>query len=397
MKESKKYNSMYAASQVCFFAAFAAMMAYASVYLLHKGFNNSTIGVLLSLISVIGVFLQPAIASYADSHKEVELRKIITSVLIITLVGSVLLLIVPTSQVLIFALITITFSSISSVMPLMNSLAFAFERYGIKINYGVARGLGSVSYAVISLVLGYVVEWFNADILPLFYVIFTALCFIIVNQFIVPKTAQAQEEEDEEGKQEESSLNIAQFAVKYKKFVAFLLGFVCVYFAHTIINNYFIQVITPIGGTESDMGTAVFLAAMLELPTMALYNKMTEKVNCGTLIKISIIFFIVKHTLTYLATSMAMIYVAQVFQAGAYALFVPASVDYVNHKIAAQDIVKGQSFLTVSNTLAGIFANLVGGVLLDSVGVSSVLLIGVILTVIGAAVVILTTERVETA
>ncbi|MCD7839031.1 MAG: MFS transporter, partial [Erysipelotrichaceae bacterium] len=238
-------------------------------------------------------------------------------------------------------------------------------------------------------------EWFSPDILPIFYVIFTALSFIIINGFVVPKDAQVVEEETIE-EEEQSSLSLLQFAIKYKKLIVFLLGFVCVYFAHTIINNYFIQIITPIGGTESDMGIAVFLAAMLELPTMAFYNNMSKKINGGTLIKISMILFIVKHALTYLATGMVMIYIAQVFQMGAYALFVPASVAYVNDKVAKQDIVKGQSFLTTSNTLAGIFANLVGGVLLDAIGVSQVLLIGVVLTVIGAVIVILTTEQMST-
>ncbi len=396
MNQSNNLSAKYIASQVCFFGAFAAMMGYASVFLLNKGFNNSTIGILLSLISVISVFLQPAIATFADQHKEIEIRKIITSILIIAIIGSALLIVVPSNQVLIFALVTITFTLVTSISPLMNTLAFVFEKYGIKINYGLARGLGSVSYAIVALVLGYVVEWFNADILPIFYVVFTALLFIIVNGFVVPKDAQVVVEEQEQEETEQNSLSLLQFAIKYKKFVAFLLGFVCVYFAHTIINNYFIQIITPIGGTESDMGIAVFLAAMLELPTMAFYNKMSKKINGGTLIKISIVLFLVKHVLTYVATSMVMIYIAQVFQMGAYALFVPASVDYVNNKIAKQDIVKGQSFLTTSNTLAGIFANLVGGVLLDAIGVSQVLLIGVILTVIGAVIVILTTEQMTT-
>ncbi|MCD7808685.1 MAG: MFS transporter [Erysipelotrichaceae bacterium] len=396
MNQSNNLSAKYMASQVCFFGAFAAMMGYASVFLLSKGFNNSTIGILLSLISVLSVFLQPAIATFTDQHKEIEIRKIITSILIIAIIGSALLIVVPSNQVLIFALVTITFTLVTSIAPLINTLAFVFEKYGIKINYGLARGLGSVSYAVVALVLGYVVEWFNADILPVFYVIFTALSFIIINGFVVPKDAQIVEEETIE-EDEQSSLSLFQFAIKYKKFVVFLLGFVCVYFAHTIINNYFIQIITPVGGTESDMGIAVFLAAMLELPTMAFYNNMSKKINGGTLIKISMILFIVKHALTYFATSMVMIYIAQVFQMGAYALFVPASVAYVNDKIAKQDIVKGQSFLTTSNTLAGIFANLVGGVLLDAIGVSQVLLIGVILTVIGAVIVILTTEQMTTA
>lgn len=102
------------------------------------------------------------------------------------------------------------------------------------------------------------------------------------------------------------------------------------------------------------MGNAVFVAAMLELPTMAFFSKMSEKINCGTLIKFSILMFCVKHALTYFATNMIMIYLAQVCQMFAYALFIPASVYYVNEKIALADRVKGQSLVTTSMTLSGV-------------------------------------------
>lgn len=42
----------------------------------------------------------------------------------------------------------------------------------------------------------------------------------------------------------------------------------------------------------------------------------------------------------------------------AYALFIPASVYYVNKKIAVADRVKGQSLVTTSMTLSGVFAEL---------------------------------------
>lgn len=74
----------------------------------------------------------------------------------------------------------------------------------------------------------------------------------------------------------------------------------------------------------------------------------------------------------YFATNMIMIYLAQVCQMFAYALFVPASVYYVNEKIAVADRVKGQSLVTTSMTLSGVFANFAGGIMLDALGVGHV-------------------------
>lgn len=396
MDSRKSLNIKYMASQIFYFGAFAAMMGYASVYLLYKGFSNSTIGIILSLCSILAVFMQPALASFADNHKNIEIRKIINTIVAIAIILSVALLVIPTNQTLIFILIVAIFSLETTIMPLINTLAFIFEKYGIQINFGIARGLGSVAYALTSMALGYIVEWFSPDLLPICYVVFNALLFIVVHLFVLPKNAQiinADEESETEAEVQEN-VSLLKFASKYKKFIVFLLGFVLVYFAHTIINNFFIQIITNVGGNSSDMGNAVFLAAMLELPTMAYFTKLSQKVNCGTLIKASIVLFLAKHAITYLATNMVMIYIAQVLQMGAYALFIPASVYYVNCKVDNKDIVKGQSFVTTSMTMSGVFANIIGGILLDAVGVSEVLLIGVILSLIGAVIVLFTVEKV---
>lgn len=397
MDRIKKLNMKYVASQIFYFATFAAMMGYASVFLLHKGFSNSTIGIILSLCNILAVFMQPALATFADKNKNIEIRKIVTMIVGIAIVLSAILLVIPNNQAIIFILVVSIFSLMTTVMPLMNTLAFVFEKYGITINYGLARGLGSVAYAVASMILGHAVDAFSPDLLPVCYVVFNAFLFIVVHGYVLPKGEQIEVKVDEKESDEvvtSDNEGLLQFAGKYKKFIVFLLGFVFVYFAHTIINNFFIQIINNVGGNSSDMGNAVFLAAMLELPTMAYFTKLSHKVNCGTLIKISIFLFLVKHVITYFAVDMTMIYIAQAFQMGAYALFIPASVYYVNCKIAPQDMVKGQSFVTTSMTVAGVFGNLIGGILLDTVGVSHVLLISAILSLVGAIIVAMSVEKV---
>lgn len=397
MKKILNLDLKYSGSQIFYFAAFCSMMGYASVFLLDKGCSNSEIGIALALANIIAVFTQPAIASFVDDHKNIEIRNVIAIMALSVIILSIILYFVPISPIFVLFLVVTIFAIMSTIMPLMNSLAFVFEKYGIEINYGLARGLGSVAYAFASLLLGYIVEKFSPNILPLFYIIFTALLFIIVKMFVLPKTLQysvIDEQEKEEKKSEIVQLSFGKFCFKYKKFIIFLLGFVFVYFAHTIINNFFIQVINNIGGTSSDMGNAVFVAAMLELPTMAFFSKLSEKINCATLIKFSIIMFVFKHTLTYFATNMLMIYAAQILQMFAYALFIPASVYYVNQKVAEADRVKGQSLVTMSMTLSGVFASFCGGILLDAIGVEQVLLVSAILSVIGAIIVCLTAEKV---
>ena len=104
--------------------------------------------------------------------------------------------------------------------------------------------------------------------------------------------------------------------------------------------------------------------------------------------------FAIKHGLTFLATDMTLIYVAAFSQIGAYAIFLPASVYYVNKVIAKEDQVKGQAMMTTATVASGIVANLAGGFLLDGIGVHNVLLIGLIISIIGALIVMMSVEKV---
>lgn len=394
MNKTRILDVKYALTQILYFASFSALMGYASVYLLGQGVSNSLIGTTLALVSIIAVFTQPMAASAVDK-KVIKLQSLVNIILIATVILSLCLYFfeLPTMMLLCVFVGIVTF--MMTVQPLFNSMAFLFEKYGIQINYGLARGLGSAAYALASAVLGYLVEDFGTGVIPLFYIIGNILLIIVVYTYVVPKNQQhlVQHEQQNKEETEQKQLSFFQFCALYKKFMIFVVGVVLVFFTHTIINNFFIQVITPIGGTESQMGIAVFIAAIVELPAMAMFNIMRKKINCATLLKLSVVMFALKHLLTFLATNIFMIYVAQVLQIGAYAIFIPASVYYVNEVISKQDLVKGQSMVTVGITASGIIANFAGGILLDAVGVYRLLMIGVVVSVVGGLIVFGSIEK----
>lgn len=396
MKRLLSLDIKYSVIQALYFGSFCALMGYASVYLLDQNVSNSLIGTILAGISVIVVFTQPAIASYADKNKHIELKKIIAVVICAAVILSAGIYFAKGITLLVLCLFVGISTCLQTVMPLMNSLAFVFEKHGYEINYGIARGIGSAAYALASFALGYLVEDFGTSIIPLVYLAFNILLLVVVHGFVLPKSASVEVQEVKEEETEDvEQLSFGGFVSKYKKFMVFVFGIVVVYFTHTIINNFFIQILTPIGGTESDMGTAVFLAAIVELPAMGLFNMIRKKISISDLLKISAIMFAVKHGLTFLATDMTLIYVAQFTQIAAYAILIPASVYYVNSIIAKQDQIKGQSMITMAMTASGIVANLAGGFLLDMIGVHNVLLVGAIVSVVGAVIVILSVEKVK--
>jgi PPP family 3-phenylpropionic acid transporter len=143
------------------------------------------------------------------------------------------------------------------------------------------------------------------------------------------------------------------------------------------------------------MGVAVFLAAILELISMSAFEKFKNKIDITIVLKIAAVMFTVKHVLTYFASSMTVIYIAQVMQMFAYALFIPAAVYYVDKLFNKKDAIKGQSLVTTAMTASGIISSLLGGILFDSVGTSTTLLIGAIVSLLGTIIMIMTTQKVN--
>lgn len=390
----RKYLSLdikYSLIQALYFSSIAGIMGFASVYLLDKGFSNSVIGLTLALVSIISVFAQPMVASFADKNKNIELKTIIEIIVLAGTILSALIYFLKGQSVILLCVFVGIATCLQTIQPLTNSLAFLFEKYGIEVNFGLARGMGSAAYALVSFVLGYVVKGLGANVLPIVYLIFNILLIAVVHVFVIPNE-EKQEVVLEEKKEEKQQLSFVNFCIKYKKFMIFVFGIIVVFFTHTIINNFLIQIIRPIGGTESQMGTAVFLAAIVEVPAMTLFNVIRQKVSCGQLLKIAGMIFALKHVMTFFAPNMMVIYIAQLLQIGSFAIFVPASVYYVNQSISTEDAIKGQSMVTMGMTASGILANLLGGILLDAIGVHYVLLIGAIASVIGVFIISFSVE-----
>ncbi|WP_295254398.1 MFS transporter [uncultured Catenibacterium sp.] len=390
MEQSKSINIKYSMLQGIYFVGFCTVMGYAAVYLGSIGMSSSLIGIVLAIANILTSIAQPVLGGFVDKSN-VSMKKVLMIMFGMCSILSVLLMLASKVTFLAAALFIAVSTILYTTMPLVNSLAFAFQKQGIDVKFGVARGIGSVAYALASLVLGNIVKAVSPTLMPLAYIVIFLGILPLIRSFKMPE-AEIDEVIEEKVVEKE---NTGAFIKKHLKFMIFLAGFVLVYFDHTIINNFFISVIENVGGNTGDMGNAVFLAAMLELPTMALFEKYKNKINIKNTIVISAVFFTIKHTLTYFATSMFMIYLAQATQMLAYALFIPASVYYVDKLFDAKDAVKGQALVTTSMTVSGVLASFLGGILLDNMGVYETLFLGLVLSVIGTIVMIVTVENVN--
>ncbi len=164
------------------------------------------------------------------------------------------------------------------------------------------------------------------------------------------------------------------FFQEYKMFSLLLLGVVFLFAFHNMINTYLVQIITNVGGDSQDMGTSLAIAALCELPAMFLFSKVVKKISSNKLLMLSGVFFTIKSVAFYFSHSVLMIHLSQMLQILSFALYIPASVHYANQVMKEEDKIKGQALFTAALTAGGVVGNLLGGYLIDSKGVSTMLL-----------------------
>ena len=370
-----------------YFAAFCTIHALAAVYLLANGFSNTEVGILLAVANITSAICQPIVAGIIDKPGWLTNRRFILISVIVIMLGSLILAMVHSNKVVIFIVYALIYMIQFAYQPVMTALYFEYEKAGCKIYYGLARGLGSASFAVTSAFIGGFVEKKGVGILLIVNVITMVLSAIVVFTFIKPES-KATEDDKTAKPEEEAHNNFLDFARTYPAFVIFLIGTICFYFAHNMINDFMIQIIRNLGGGEKELGYSNFLQAILELPVMAVMPFVLKKISSKTLLIVSGVSFFIKILILIFATNMAMMYLSQSFQLFAYAVYIPAVAYYVNETMSANDQVKGQAFVTSAITIGGVFSNLISGVILDHLGIKVMLITGTVVCALGVVIAI---------
>lgn len=383
----KKLNIYYSFLQIAYWVTSAVVFCFTTVFLQFRGYSNYEIGIVFAVGNIIGFVSQPLIAGYIDrSDRRTLLRCIrITAVLAVLLMLAVYFL--PSGSISLIGVYALLVAGNTLLNPLCISLSFYIESWGCGINFSRARALGSLSYAVCNVILGMLVQRVSENAVPTAFILFSSLLGLATLLFVpVDRAHRIAFPERRAQAAVERSSGLLEFARENKRFMLFLLGTATLYFTHGMIGNFMIEFIRSIGGGSEDMGNVLAFMTVVEVPVMLLFGRLTRRFRCSSLLRFAVIMFTVKELMIYLASSLPALYAAEALQAFSFALFVPASVRYVDEVIAKHNAVKGQAFVTSMMTLGSIFASYIGGLLLDTSTPGFTLLVGVIVSAVGTLI-----------
>jgi len=363
----------YSMIQILYWVNYGCLFAFASVYLQSYGFSNTNIGLVLGLAYGFSALLQPAVASLFNRlHVRLNVGLVWLYVLIIAL--ALTMLVCPLSPAAAGVLMVSILSFKASAIPCINSLAHALDAEGVSINFSFARSLGSVGFAICTSIIGRVLNVLSPRLLPAIYLCTLLILVGFLLRFRTPHCGHTGDRADESG----------SFFRRNPVFAMFLAGLLCICLNHVLIETFMLQIMQNIGGGSAELGLAMSLSAIVEVPVMMLYPRLRRRFGLRGLLMLCGCGWFVKNLITAFAVTPAMVYIAQLFQASGYALYVPLTVDLALRLLPEKDFLKGQSLAGSAYMLGGVFASFVCGAMMDRLGVSATLQVMLLCSLAGA-------------
>ena len=373
-------NGAYAALNGAYWMLFCVTAGFVGVFLQARGYSSGEIGVILALGHGLGLLIQPVTAAAADRAKTP--LTVMTAMAVAAIIMLAALLSTP-GQNLLVAGAYVAFLAISvALQPLVNAFAFYLERRGPAVPFGFCRGIGSLSYALLSSLLGVLTVRVGAQVIPAAGLVVVMGMLVIMGWFARMTGTQEAASREKPAQTAESETG----QINKTPFLLFLVGTALIFTCHAFINNFMIQVVQGVGGNSDDMGFLNSYIAVLELPVMWIFDRLCRRFSCRGMLRVAAVFFVVKGVLTALTGTLRGLYGALFFQLLSFPLFTPASVRYVGELVSAERINRAQASVTAMITVGNICASAAGGLIIDSFGLKTALTASAACAVAGAAV-----------
>lgn len=375
MSLKNKYNLLY----FLFCLVGCCIGGFVAVFLQYKGVSNTQIGLVTGIGCVSSVLLSPWFSSLLTKAEWLSPHKLLYAIYGFIAIAFPFIAYTNLSPIAVMVIYIVMYSLYVCSNSFVLIIASGYTLRGVDINFGLARGLGSTSWAFTSLFGGSLIEMTDARILALGFVIFTVLMFILMHSMPEVKMRTAKGEKGG---------SVGHIIRTYRSYFLVLLGFAVCTTASTMLGTYLPNIVRSLGGTTSTFGIAAFASAFSELPVMAMAAKWMKKYDPMTLFTIGGVAYIARTFIVCFAPNVPVLIVGMLFQSISYGLITAVITYYVMGHLAPKDQVMGQSMIgMMTSGIGATIGNVMGGVLQDAFGLGTMYTVSCILIVVGAVVI----------
>jgi PPP family 3-phenylpropionic acid transporter len=358
------------------FFVYGTMVLFTSffqLYLLDVGMTKLEIGALFSVGALVSIIANPFWAFWTNRSQNI--RFIILVMLIGMLVLSQSIFRANTYETIYNSIILFYFFQ-GPLFAQSNTMILSYID-GTHHRFRSFRLWGSLGWALIAIVAGFILDRANVSILSY---LFTALLFAsILSILVIPKLNH--------------TIVMAPMSFKGLSkvifnpfFLCFLLFGILVSIPNTMNTTFISLYITDLGGSKTMIGLAVFLSSILEVGVFVLCDRLLKRkisVLLGWLALVSGL-FVLRWWFMAEATTALQVVLIQILHCITFGGFFYVGTQLTMLLIPKPYRSSGHALYTLSwSGIAGIFGGLLGGWMYQNLGAQSMYQAGVFLTLFG--------------
>ncbi len=372
----KKLQMKYNLLHLFYWITYCCVYGFVAIFLHYKGLSNTQIGIVTGLGAAITIITSPYIASLIGKIKGMTTKKLVTLTFIGQFILYALMSFLPLPAPILIILYIALISLMAADVPVLSQICMDYLKDGEYLNFGLSRGIGSLSYASGAAIMGILVDVLN----PLSIV----AVHVISGIGVLIMLASLPDVKVKEESTATQKISMLTFMKTYKKYTLMLIAFMFPVAAATGLGTYLINIVTHLGGSSSLFGIATFLSAGSELPFMAITHKLLKRFKPVQLLMVASFFYVVRNLTICLAPNLVILIIGLLFQGISYGIFTAVITIYANDYVKSEHGMMAQTLLAVIVTgIGSTIVNFVGGRLQDTFGLSSMLIFMAVMTLIG--------------
>lgn len=339
----------------------AAATGYLTVLLQGQGMSSTQVGVINAVNSAVAILAAPFWGTISDKMRSIR------RVLILCLaVGALMWAVIPaTLQIdlgpfpLAFLLIPIGGFFRMPAGSLKDS--WVVQNANVHgLNYGAMRLWGSISYAIMAIALSAILPHTGVE-----------CTFYIYGIATIPLLLLAWYIKDDGQKVKSVSFREMQIGRLFKDyyFVTFLIFSVALNMPTNTAMSFFPYLIDAVDGDTAQLGLVMGYKAILEIPVLLAMARLRKRFPLPVIISGAAVMFMTESLLYSVATNMTSLVFISTFHGLGGGILIGAASNYVYSLTPEGLKATAQTVYGSMNSLAGIVGNLLGGYLMDVIGV----------------------------
>ncbi len=379
MKQNKSPYPLIIMQSGLIWSAIPVMWSYLSAYYQENGFSATQIGILMAINPMIAIIFQPLLGMQADRARSKN------ALFAVLMAGSIIAtFFLPMSTSYIYAigvLVILSFFQVS-LSPISESISLESLEH-LNKSYAPSRMAGTLGYSVTAILFGYLMG-INTD-----YLFYAAMVLSLIHIVVILKMPHVKGHQTRESRVPFRILFEDRYLILF--FVFASVAALLMSFFYTFLPIYFLD----LGGSSDQLGIVFFLGAISEIPFLLFADRIIRKIGNQVALLISMFATGLRILLLVFVTSPAQIFPIALTNGLAFIIFNYVIAVYINRTVRKELRTTGQTVLAVSMGVGRIIGTLLGGYLIDAIGMDGTNILSFILSAVAMFGFVLAAKRIK--